>query len=45
MPIISALSRQEQDDHKIKASLGYIMRSCLYKRDIGTEMAQWGKST
>jgi hypothetical protein len=32
IPVIPALGRQRQDDHKFEDSLGYIERLCLKKQ-------------
>jgi hypothetical protein len=32
MPVIPALLRLRQEDHKFKTSLGYIARPCLEKK-------------
>jgi hypothetical protein len=31
MPVISTLGRKRQEDHKFKASLGYVVEPCLKK--------------
>jgi hypothetical protein len=33
MPVIPELRRLRQEDHECKASLGYIVRLCLSKRE------------
>jgi hypothetical protein len=35
MPVIPAFRRRRQEDPKLEASLGYVMRFCLQKKKKG----------
>lgn len=35
MPVIGALRRSQQENYKIKASLGYLVRLCVKKQNKG----------
>lgn len=44
MPVIPALQRLRQEDYKFETSLGYTVRSCLYKRKNGGN-GGWGEKS